>query len=563
MGRRAVAGGLLVAIVALGDARAAGEAAVPPRDDVDALVALLAARPGDALPDGASPTLRVARLLAAGEPKLRPLLADAWRIAATVPAAADRRDAVRRVVRFLYSVGVADAPGAWLVETDGTVRVRRVAEDGAAAPDRMAAGSTADVPVPFDEAVKGARLRAPPRPDAKRLLASLDTGGVPADERVAVAQSLGEQCAPSTPLTRELLRRVQADDSPTWTATALAWTGRPEAETPLRDRVRRLAGGASGDAFASACDALEHFGAAALVEEIGKLDGAARETALTSAGIDTATQVDAVALALADDAVERANIVAAACRRIVAAHGDPHASAATLTSLAPILAAHSEDGDALARAVLADAARRLFWPAARAPAAGEDLGPYPSVAVRLAAITEDMKDGGLAFSDERTPLFALVALPPRGPARPLRTSIGGLAGATPGGDGEPFRLTGEVIGRFLRLTLKNEDTIARAVDRVALRHAVATIVREDAYAGPAAGRGVRRLDVTLGVLRSAATPVDRLVAIQPGATFSWSVELRDEDRDVEQITVAFSDMLAVRGDAPAARLDRFAATRVK
>jgi hypothetical protein len=571
MGRDALRGALVaVAAFAAADARAAGEAAVPARVDVDALVALLAAGPDDPAADGPSPTARVARLVAAGDAKLRPVLADAWRIAATVPAAANRRDAVRRLVRFLYDLGLPDAPGAWLVEADGAVRVRRVAADGAEPQDRMSARETADVPIPFEEAVKGGRLRAVPRPDAKRLLSLLDAGGVPTEERDALAQALGEQCVATTALVRELVRRVQAERAEPWTSIALAWTGRPEAEAPLRERIRRIAsvswGGGTTVPLAWACRGLAHVSPAALDEEIGAIKGSVRETALAVAGIDAATRVDVAAIASAGDAAARERIVAGACRRIVAAHGEPRASSATLSSLAPLLAEHGDDGDALARAVLADAARRLFWPAnvaARPAAGGDDLGPYPSTGVRLAAITEDMKAGALAFADAGVSLFDLAAAPRRGEARPLRSSVGGLQAGGSADGGEPFRLTGEVIGRFLRLTLRNESQELRLVDRIALRHGVATLVSGDAYAGPVAGRGMRRLELTLGVLRAATTPADRLVPVLPGETFSWSVELREEDRDVDQVTVALADLVAPRGQPAAQRLERFAATRVK
>jgi hypothetical protein len=198
-----------------------------------------------------------------------------------------------------------------------------------------------------------------------------------------------------------------------------------------------------------------------------------------------------------------------------------------------------------------------------AASGGEDLGPYPSVAARLSSIAEDLKDGSLAFADERASLFDLAADVPRADARPLRTSIGGLPGAPAAGDSDPLRLTGEAYGRFVRLTLRNEGAAVRLLDRVALRHGVATLVRGDSYAGPIEGRGMRRLDVTLGVLRAATTPADRLVALQPGQAYSWSVELRDEDRDVEQIRVALADTIGVRGQPVAARLERFAFTRVK
>jgi hypothetical protein len=571
MGRGALRGALaVVAALAAADARAAGEAPVPPHVDIDALVALLAAGPDDPVADGPSPTARVARLVAAGDAKLRPVLADAWRIATTVPAATHRRDGVRRLVRFLYDLGLPDAPGPWLVEADGAVRVRRALGDAPESPEAIAARDATDVAVPFELEVGAARLRAAPRPDAKRLLALLDTGGVPEDERDAVAQALGEQCAATTALVRELVRRVEAEGSAPWKATALAWTRRSEAEPPLRARVGRLAragsDGAAAASLASACRALAHAAPAALDEEVAALEADAREAALSVAGLDVATRVDLASLAAAKDAPARERIVADACRRIVARRGDLHVSGATLSSLAPLLAQHRDDGDALARAVLADAARRLYWPAGpapRPPAGAEDLGPYPSAGVRLAALAEDMKDGALVFTDGRASLFEFVTAPPRREARPLRTAAGVRSSSEQAGGAEPFRLTGEVIGPVLRLTLKNEGTVPRFVDRVALRHGVATLVREDGYAGPDARRGVRLLGITLGVLRAAATPANRLVTILPGEAYSWAVELRAEDRDVDQITVALADTIAVRGDVAGTRLERFAPTRVK
>jgi hypothetical protein len=570
MGRGALRGAfVVVAALAAADARAAGEAAVPPHVDVDALVALLAAGPDDAMADGPSPTARVVRLVASGDARLRPVLADAWRIATTVPAAADRRDGVKRLVRFLYAIGLPDAPGAWLVESDGAVRVRRLAGDAAEPPGPAAARETDHVPLPFEQAVRGARLRDAPRPDAKRLLAALDSGGVPADEREAVAQALGEQCAPTTALVRELVRRVRADGAEPWTSIALGWTGRPEAEAPLRERVRRISsvlwGGGTTVPLAAACRGLAHVSPAALDEEIGALEGSVRQTALAAVGIDVATRVDLAAIAAAGDAAARERVVADACRRIVACRGDVSVSGATLSSLAPLLAQHRDDGDALARAVLADAARRLFWPAGLGvpPARGEDLGPYPSAAARLVALAEDLKDRALAFTDGRASLFEFVAVPPRAEARPLRAAAGGLPSSADRDATGSFVLTGEVIGPVLRLKLRNVGTLPRFVDRIALRHGVASLVREDGYAGPGAKRGVRRLDITLGVLRAAATPAERLVSIPAGETYSWGVELRAEDRDVDEITVALADTIAVRGGALGTRLERFAATRVK
>jgi hypothetical protein len=571
MGRRALRGALAVVVaLAAADARAAGEAPVPPHVDIDALVALLAAGPDDPVADGPSPTARVARLVAVGDAKLRPVLADAWRIATTVPAAADRRDGVRRLVRFLYDLGLPDAPGPWLVEQDGAVRLRRIGVDAPESPEAIAARDGTDAPIPFEVAVGAARLRAAPRPDAKRLLALLDAGGVPEDERDAVAQTLGEQCAATSALVRELVRRVEAESSAPWKATALAWTRRSEAEAPLRARVGRLAragsGGAEAASLASACRALAHAAPEALDDEVAALEADAREAALSVAGLDVATRVDLASLAAAKDAPARERIVADACRRIVARRGDLHVSGATLSSLAPLLAQHRDDGDALARAVLADAARRLYWPAnlaPRPPAGGEDLGPYPSAGARLQALAEDMKDGALVFTDGRASLFEFVTAPPRGEARPLRTAAGVPSSSARADAAEPFRLTGEVIGPVVRLTLKNESTVPRFVDRVALRNGVATLVREDGYAGPDTRRGVRLLDITLGVLRAATTPATRLVAIPAGESFSWSVELRAEDRDADQITVALADTIAVRGDVAGTRLERFAATRVK
>ena len=575
MGRRAVAGALLVAVASAGGARAAGDAPVAPHVDIDALVDLLTAGPDDPAADGPSPTARVARLVAAGDAKLRPVLADAWRIATTVPAAADRRDGLRRLVRFLYDLGLPDAPGPWLVEADGAVRVRRAADDSPEPAAEAAAPDATDAAVPFEVAVKAGRLRAAPKADSKRLLAALDAGSVPAEEHEAVAMALGEQCAGTSALVRELVQRVKAwssaqrTASAAWTATALAWTGRPEAESPLRLHFRNVAsttwGGDRTGEFASACRALGHLSDAALLDEVGALREGTRERALVASGIDVATRVDLAAIAAADDAAERERIVAAACRRIVQTRGEIRASSATLSALVPLLAQHREDGDALARAVLADAARRLCWPERMAPsppAGGEDLGPYPSAGVRLAALAEDMKEGALAFTDGRMSLFAFVPAPARVDVRPLRTAGTGPPPAA-GDRGEPFRLTGDVIGPVLRLTLKNEGTVPRTVDRVALRHGVATLVRQDGYAGPDAKRGVRRLDVTLGVLRAAATPALRLVTIPPGDTFSWGVELRAEDRDVEQIRVALADTIEVRGQPAALRLAEFAPTRVK
>src|SRR5262245_52453950 len=219
MGRVVLRGALaVVAAFAAADARAAGEAPDTPIADVDALVALLSLGADDPAETGPSPTARVARLVAAGEPRVRPLLAEAWRIAATVPAAADRREGVRRLVRFLFETGLPDAPGPWLVETDGVVRVRHLTGDGAEATEPPAARGTDEVPVPFEQAVKGAHLRAAPRPDAKRLLASLDGGAVAADERDAAAQALGELCASGTALVRELQRRAETEGSEPWTA---------------------------------------------------------------------------------------------------------------------------------------------------------------------------------------------------------------------------------------------------------------------------------------------------------------------------------------------------------
>src|SRR5437870_4134413 len=84
-----------------GRAAAAEEPAPPLREDVDALVKTIES--GGAF-EGASPTVRVNRIVAVGDAKLRPVLEQALTIATTVPAARRHQAAARQLVRFLYAL---------------------------------------------------------------------------------------------------------------------------------------------------------------------------------------------------------------------------------------------------------------------------------------------------------------------------------------------------------------------------------------------------------------------------------------------------------------------------
>jgi len=555
------------------------------RADVDALVKAMSA---DAEPaDGPSPTARVGRLLSAGDARLRPLLDETWRIVTTAEAAKHYAAATKALVRFLYSTTdggkaapnvVAPAVPAPIVEDYGVVRVRRVDD-----------AWTDDARPAFAALVKGGRPRRIAKPDLTKALAALDAGSIADAETADVAEAVGEACRGNKQATADLLARSDAGADVAWTATALAWSGSPDAEPRLRARVRSIATrAAQPDAAAAsmlpgACRALAHVRREALVDEIGRLSGAPRDAACAAAGVDVATCVDVAAASGAVEPAARNAALAAVCRRIVDPRCVVRLSSETTTTLARLLAARADDVDAPLRASVLAAAESWFFGAVRAPAAdaakaasdaspaAELVGPYPDMARALASIGKDVAAGDLVFVEDAEPsLFDLAAVAPSVEWARLSSEVRSpdpAASVAPGADGAPpptVKLTGEVFGQWLRLTLTNVGTAAITVNPTALRYATAEYGVHETYGGPAGGRTYRRLKLTLGAVRaSVATPASRLATLAPNERLPWVIDLRAQDRTIDHVSVELFPTFAVRGAPAAPLLTGFSETWVK
>jgi hypothetical protein len=584
-----------LAVFAAG-APAAEDPAAALKGDVDALVKMLDDRWGGRDDGGPSPTARVNRLVAAGDAKLRPVLAEAWRVVTTSSDAERYRNPARQLVRFLYSLAATGGAAAQgddeILEEDGIVRIRAgdaVGNFGWKGWNGGGFGRRTDESAPpFAEVVKGGKLRKASKPDVKKALAALDAGRIAENERYAAAKAIGEACATNKPALQDLLRRQDADPASPWLLTALAWTASPDAERPLRLEIESLAGRvaegreAAAPILAAACRSLRRLRNDALVEEAAKLTGAPREALLAAAGLDFATALDVAAVEKAPDAAAKDAALAAACRRIVASHGDERASAATLTALVKLLAASAGAADeALRRAVL-DAAEALLYAYNRYPiqsgsstgdgasesrttVTGERLGAYPDMASVLASMGKDLAKGDFVFTDEReTLLFDMAGGTVRGETKALASDVRSPDSTSAPDERSAVRLKGEFVEGGLRLTITNAGAASVAVDPVALRYGTAELTRHEFAGGAGGGKPYRQLALFLGFVRAGvATPADRLVVLAPKAEFTWTAPVRPEHRDADHVSVECYGGFAVRGTPAAAPLGPFLETWVK
>lgn len=601
IGRAAVAASACVLVLAA-DTPAADDPAAALKSDVDALAKMLDDRWGGRDDDGPSPTARVNRLVAAGDARLRPVLADAWKAVAgptSVGGAERYRNAVRQLARFLYSLADTGKTAAQgddeLVEEDGVVRIRKGDPTGGFGWKGWKGGGFGrkndESSPPLADLLKGGKLRKAAKPDVKKALAALDVGKTPESERAAVAKALGEACATNKPGLADLLRRQDADPADRWLMTALAWTGAPDAERPLRTEIEslapRVAEGktAAAPILATACWALKRVRRDALVEEVGKLTGPAREAALAASGPDFATSLDLAAIEKASDPAARDALVLAACRRISAADGDARPSPATLTALTKLLAPASASTDATLREAALAAAETLFFAFNRYPIddgdsstsgdretrtkrTGERLGPYPDMAALLASLGRDVDAGDVVFYDEAAATIFDAA--------PAADAVSGKALFSdvkcpdprrydaPAEERAPLKLQGVFVAEGLRLTLTNVGAAPLAVDPVALRYGSAEITTEEFTGSPGGAAKYRQLKLALGFLRTGvATPSARLVVLAPKECYAWTAAVRPEHRGVDHVCVELEGTFSVRGKAPAARIASFDDTWVK
>jgi hypothetical protein len=591
MGSIVAAATLLATFVV--DAPAGDDPAAAIRTDVDALVKMLDDRWAGRDDEGPSPSARVNRLVAAGDAKLRPVLAEAWKAATTWTAAARYKNPIRQLARFLYSLTETGKTAAQgddeIVEEDGVVRIRQGDAVGGFGWKGWNGGGfgrkTDDSSPSFAELLKGGKLRKAPRPDVKKALASLDGGKIPETERFAVAKAIGEGCAANKTALQDLLRRQDADPADQWLMTALAWSGSAEAERPLRLEIETLAGRVADGKEAAipiletACRALKRLRRDALVEEIGKLAGPPREAVLAAAGLDFATSIDLAAIEKTPDGPEKHAMLSAVCARIARGRGDARASSATLTALTKLLAANAASSDESLRAAVLDAAETLLYALNRYPIHtgassnsggstvetkidGESLGPYPDMATLLASLAADLAKGELSFADPvETSVFELTGGTERADDRAL---VSDAKNPDPlyasDGDRAPVKIRGETVGEGLRLTLTNVGTAPVAINPLALRYGIAEFTTHE-------GGGVKpykQLKLRLGFVRAGvAVPADRLVVLAPKAEFSWTALVRPEHRGADHVSVEMLDSFAVLGKTPAPPLERFSETFVK
>ncbi len=557
---RTAPGGVLAALALVaGGAEAADDPRPALRADVDALVQALA---GTRPREGESPTARVNGLLAAGDARLRPVLEEAWYVVTTRAAGERFRGPVRRLVRFLWSFTDGDVvvPGgeAAIVEVDGVIRIRAVPRSD---DPGLAARPGDDAPPKFGALVRGGRLRAAARPDLRKAFAALDEKGLGDEERLSVAEAIGEACAATRQAVQDLARRADAEPANPWLLTALAWSGAAVAEPRLRAEIARVVPGRTRGALAVLCRALDHVRREALVDQIGKMSTAARDEALVAAGLDVATLVHLASLANATEPKLKRALASAICRRIGERRADQPSTGRTLAAIAGILVSSLDAAETAEREEILAAAASFFF--------GRDGGgaPCPGVGDALATIAKDLASDDLAFAGTDTSILGLLDQVETGERMPLLTDV---KCPDPGrvelADDvrARVRIRGVLVAQWLRLSLTNAGATPITVNPVALRHATAELSRHEVYGGPGVDRAYTRVAVRLGCAGAiAVTPADRLVTLQPTESYSWTVTLDPAHRDVEHVSVELTDGFVVRGKPAAPLLAWFLETWVK
>ncbi len=544
------------------------------RDDVAALVAWVPLRVAESLgePEGPSPTVLTARIVARGDGKVRPELKTLWRLAAVEGApASERRRAVEEVIRFLYGTGDPAEPPLRMVDGAVVVFPPKRGDYDFGSFDRQSA--TAPRPPSFDELVKGGKLRAAPKPLGAKLLAALQRSEVAGwgwEAREALARATGETCTGAAAAKLVELAAQQPTDATL--ATALAWSAAPEAEAELRRRVASLAArvadgkDAAKPLLASAVAGLHHVKPQALRDELDRLPDDARAAAVGAGGTDL---VLGYVLDRAEQAGESGRSASLDLVRAVVADGNGEVPADAGARLVAFLQRAALD------AALRDEALRtaetLLYGYNRYPIrsssemngiattdAGERVGPYPGIGVVLDRIAGDLAAGAAVFQRRASNLWDEPAARLAGEWVDARSDV---PSPHPGeyfytAAAAPVGLAGEFGPEGLKLTLTNRGAAPFALNATSLGWGCGEVVTTTIRPQGGKATSFTSLGLKLGFVRAPiAVPAERLVVLAPGGSHTWTVALRNEDRAVDHVSVEVLGLVDVVGK-PAAPLLR-------
>jgi hypothetical protein len=513
--------------------------------------------------DGPSPTRVVADLLREDPAALRRALGEAWAVRPLLGWNAAR--ALEEAGRMLHGLSAdgkapfgARPSGSGLWEESGVILVRLVATgerwDG---PFRGE-----DVP-PFDEALAGRSLRAPPRPDPGALRAVL-AGGAPAfrgeSELLSLFLALGETAREDAALRAELLARARAEPRDRFLAVALGALGGPEAAALLRDR------------FLAATP--REYRRRARFLELGRLlarvdPGGPRAALGTLRGEDLTRALDAAGPELVLPDVLRALEEAPGdlARRgaleeiasIVSSRGSRGVPTALRPGLFRALVSFLDGEDDPGRQLALHAAKGILAYCHPFPVSsrfgtdegsvseqGRAIGASGGLEHLLRTLDADLSAGRLVpLPDRLDPWRAPPAFLDPGP-EPVAADgsrahadvpcpLPGLSGPDPR---FPIHASAEPVEDGWRLTIRNAGPRPFLVNPVALRYAEASVTTIRVRREGELTLSGRQLFLELGFIRGRfAVPASELRPVAPGGTFTWTVRVLPEHRDARFLAI--------------------------
>jgi hypothetical protein len=591
---------LLLAGAAAGPASpaaAAGEEEAAIRRDLSLLVDAAGGVRDDW--DAPSPTALARGLLERKEKAVQAALKEGWDAAGVKGStAAEHELEIGRVARFLYGLdgpaspdtktapdkvgfggtlgAVYELQGVVLARPGGTgARPKVMGEKGWDKEDRPGPR------LKFEALVGGGKWRRPPKPDARKALKLWDDPGTAkwtGEEKRCLALAAGEACGADPSVLPKLLQRFEEDPNDELTGLAMAWAGAPNAVAALRARIAPLAGRVAEGKEAAlpllqrACRGVRRASPEALVEEIGKLAGEAREAAMLGAGFRAAAGILAAEYEKAADPAGRDAAFLTMVRLIrKASFFREMPSPADMPRVVAIFRAMIESGTAEEKGWAEEGSCGLFYMGFRDGKAGihmsqngvsvdgdgERCGPYPGMAPILRSLDEDMKAGNLAFSEDGTGLFDRVAAPlaQDGPA------LTGLKDPKPFGaeakKDAPVRMKAEPAAGGLKVTITNAGPQPFAVNPVALHYLTAEYVPVTVGSGSAGARTFTQLTLELGSLGGWSrwtVPSKVLVTVKPGGSWSFEVPLRPDHEKADHVGIEIRDVMRIPEGSPVAVL---------
>ena len=600
---------MAVACVALPSAAPAGDDAdASIRRDFDALIRRIEDGPQ---PGAESPTAVVNRLLAAGDERLRPQLAEAWRIAGPKGEWGARRYfSVKWAIRFLYGNETTErwsdpnAPDP--AGGDGIVRIGL--REGRGSFCGTCNTQYGDPPT-MDGLVAGGRLRKPLVAQLDSLLERLDS--IPRGEYelhdptlLDVARAFGEAASRDPAAVDRLVAAAASPEASVVALEALAWTKSPRAIEPLRGA---LAVGVRDGASSSrsgrwplvvVCRGFVHVNRAAFLAAVDALPRDQQDVALWAAGPDVALAAYEKWYAAAKETSERADVL----RRIAGVlardggcmfsmhftppsprpetfgrlvriarqsldSSDASVRAAGVLLAAPLLGRNGDDVNSTVSSAKYDV-----------ETSGRRVEPYPTCESSLRTLCEDLDARRADLVDSWESAFIddletcgvdVDRVETAGPSRrdgPLGRELvwGRTRRRMFGSSSVRLRLGGIVTPDGLRLTLENVSDDAVTINPVALRHVKAELLRDEVTYASKTPETWRVLHLKYGATTPAlGVRAESLVRLGKGESHCWTTALRLEDRDVDHIAVSLLEGVRVHGRPADAYVGHFATVWVK